>query len=309
MKLTVAFYLQRFLNPSMTFIYRQLTGVQDEFNVIALTPNKRISSDIFPFSPVYEKIKNPHESLMRFLKKKAGRFALLSDSQKKYFGKIVKENSVKLIHAHFGPSGIEILPIAKYSQLPLVVSFHGYDASSLLEDKRYLSDLTGVINYSNIIAVSNYMKERLVNIGADSQKISVIYYGISVNENFIERKSLNKKLDENERIKFLQISNFEEKKGHKYTLLAFKEFLKLRNNATLIFGGDGPLRKEMEDLSRQLEIQGKVEFLGRILPEEVKNKMMESDIFVHHSITSGSGDREGNPQCDYGSHVYRNACN
>ena len=215
MKSTVAFYLQRFLYPSMTFVYRQLTGMQDVYNVIALTSNKRTSSDIFPFSPVYEKIKTPGESLMRFLKKKAGRFALLSNSQKKYFSRIIKENSVKLIHAHFGPSGIEILPVAKYLQLPLLVSFHGYDASSLLRNKSYISDLAGVINYSNIIAVSNYMKEQLVNIGADSQKISVIYYGIPVNDNLIERKSMIRKLDENERIKFLQISNFEEKKGHK----------------------------------------------------------------------------------------------
>ena len=295
MKSTVAFYLQRFLYPSMTFVYRQLTGMQDVYNVIALTSNKRTSSDIFPFSPVYEKIKTPGESLMRFLKKKAGRFALLSNSQKKYFSRIIKENSVKLIHAHFGPSGIEILPVAKYLQLPLLVSFHGYDASSLLRNKSYISDLAGVINYSNIIAVSNYMKEQLVNIGADSQKISVIYYGIPVNDNLIERKSMIRKLDENERIKFLQISNFEEKKGHKYTLLAFKELLKLHTNAILIFCGDGPLKMEMEDLSKQLGISEKVEFLGRIVPEKVKNKMLESDIFVHHSITSSAGDQEGIP--------------
>src|SRR5579872_5160899 len=35
-----------------------------------------------------------------------------------------------LIHAHFGPDGTHILPVAQKLQLPLVVTFHGYDATT-----------------------------------------------------------------------------------------------------------------------------------------------------------------------------------
>ena len=294
-KPVIATFSQRFLSPSMTFIYRQLKGVEDDFKVIGLTSNTKANLDIFPFAPVYEKTKTTLERLLRLYKKILGRYAVLSNSQAEYFKKIILANGVKLIHAHFGPSGIEILPVARDLRLPLLVSFHGYDASMLLKDRRYLSDLKGVLDYADIIAVSQYMKNKLIEIGADPRKISVIYYGISVQDNQVKRESIKKKVEEKLEIKFLQISNFDEKKGHKYTLLAFRKFLECYDKALLLLGGDGTLKNKIEDLSKELKINDKVKFLGRMTPIDVKSYMNNSDVFLHHSVTSSSGNEEGIP--------------
>jgi len=51
--------------------------------------------------------------------------------------KFLKKNKIKAIHAHFGPRALEVLGIAKKHGIPLVVTFHGYDASSLLRNRDY----------------------------------------------------------------------------------------------------------------------------------------------------------------------------
>ena len=39
----------------------------------------------------------------------------------------IRRHRVRLIHAHFGPGGAEIMRLAARLQIPLVVTFHGWD--------------------------------------------------------------------------------------------------------------------------------------------------------------------------------------
>ena len=120
MKPSIAIYLQHYLSPSMTFIYRQLKGVEKEFNPIVLTSFIKENLGLFPHSSFYYK-PNP---LLKFFTKKYLRILHnpyfknsftpeLNSIQRKFFTQKIVDNQVKLIHAHFGPSGIEVLPVAK----------------------------------------------------------------------------------------------------------------------------------------------------------------------------------------------------
>ncbi len=175
------------------------------------------------------------------------------------------------------------------------MSFHGYDASFLLRNQKYTKQLQEVFEYARIIAVSKYMAKKLVKAGAKSDNIFILYYGVPVENKFVARKSLSEKFRNKEEIKFLQISGFEEKKGHVYTIQAFKEFLKYYSNCKLVFGGSGSLMPAIEKLCSELELKKKVSFLGAIKPGNVYDVMTGSDIFLHHSITAQSGDQEGIP--------------
>ena len=299
----LAIYLQHYLAPSMTFIYRQIIGINSFFNPIVLCSDRLENTDKFPFDKIFLKRRNfARLKKSRIFNAIFGPHTLLSISphlssqQLKYFTKILIENRIKLIHAHFGPSGIEICKLANKLNIPLIVNFHGYDASFLLNMKDYVKNIKMVFDNSFIIAVSENMKSNLVSMGANENNIRVIKYGIPLEYfDIIQRVQLKQKIKRRQTITFLQISNFVEKKGHKYTVLAFSEYLKYNKNAKLILAGDGFLRTSIEQLCSELKISEYVHFPGLVNSIEVKSLMAEADIFLHHSVRSKLGDMEGIP--------------
>ena len=301
----ILFYMQHYLSPSMTFIYRQLSGVKQEWNTHVLCSRIFENCDIFPhdklfFSPHPKLISKYYRIKEILFNRPSFNYINISPSLMAYkrnqYENFIRKNDCRLIHAHFGPSGIEVLPIARELNLPLLVSFHGFDASSLLQHRDYLNNLEKLFKYAHIITPSEKMITILHKHGLNSKKEYVVHYGIPLDVfSFQKRKLISQKLIDNEEITFLQVSNFVEKKGHKYTVQAFNNFIKEYPNSRLILAGDGPLKNSIIDLANELGILEKVEFPGLVYQDKVKELMVSADVFVHHSITSKRGETEGIP--------------
>jgi colanic acid/amylovoran biosynthesis glycosyltransferase len=302
-KITIAIYLQHYLAPSMTFIYRQLKSAEIKYDPLVLCSDRVENQTKFSFEPFFFKRRNfIHIKKSRYYNKIFGSHSLLSiqprisSGQSRYFSEILDKHKVKMIHAHFGPSGLEIVNLAKMCRIPLLVTFHGYDASFLLNKKKYIKNLQKLFNYASVISVSNFMKEELIKYGANCENSYVIKCGIPIDFfKFYRRIPVRKKILLKEEVKFLQISSFVEKKGHKYTLLAFQKFIKHYPNAKLILAGDGILRPSMQNLCQKLGLNTHVQFVGLVDEKGVRNLFREADVFLHHSVTSEEGDREGIP--------------
>jgi glycosyltransferase involved in cell wall biosynthesis len=124
----------------------------------------------------------------------------------------------------------------------------------------------------------------------------IVHYGIPLDDfRYVKRGSVKNKVDRNEKLTFLQLSNFIEKKGHYYTVSAFKELLNFYPNAQLVLAGDGYLRGEIKKLVNNLGLKNKVIFPGAVNHKQVTTFMNNSDVFLHHSVTSTNGDKEGIP--------------
>ena len=295
-KTSVAIYPGCYLTISMTFVYAQLKAIVDHFEPIVLASSVG-NLDLFPFEPVYAKRKSFLERCScKLYKTLSGRAVALSSSQKRLWRSALEKHDVRLIHAHFGPSGLEVLPLARTLGIPLLTTFHGSDASRRLKEKTYVSNLSELFEYAHVITVSKLMADRLIATGADPSKVEVLYCGIPVDEfKYIQRVPLREKAARGNLINLLQVSNFMEKKGHEYTIRAFHGFLNTYPNSRLIFGGDGPLRPTIENLCNTLGVKNKVEFLGKVTKQQVIPLMHEADMFVHHSVTAANGDQEGIP--------------
>ena len=62
----------------------------------------------------------------------------------------------------YGPVGVAILPICKKAKVPLVVHFHGFDASHFKTLEKYAAGYREMFEYAKaIIAVSEVMAEAL----------------------------------------------------------------------------------------------------------------------------------------------------
>lgn len=293
---TIAVYQPNFLSVSMTFIYRQLLGVADEFFPIVLT-KKLANENLFPYPHIYVAGPSVLEDVYsRFLRRAAGHFGTMSRRGRDYCARVLVENDARLVHAHFGSSGIEILPVAKSEGLPLLVTFHGADASKFLESRSYVSKLRELFAYAHIIAVSKRMADELVALGADEKRTFALYIGAPLEDfAFVDRKPVMAKKADGETIHFLQVANFIEKKGHAYTLRAFRDFSHFYPNCDLTLAGDGRLRSSMEQLCRELEITDRVRFVGAVAKPEVIRLMNSADVFLHHSVTAKDGNMEGIP--------------
>jgi glycosyltransferase involved in cell wall biosynthesis len=140
------------------------------------------------------------------------------------------------------------------------------------------------------------MVDRLREVGVEARRLHVHYIGVPVEDfDYVERRPIANKIEAGEKLRFLQISNFVEVKGHRYTVDAFARFTERVPNCELVFGGDGPLRQEIENLCAARGIVGKVHFTGTIAKEDVIRYMQEADVFLQHSVTLDNGCKEGLP--------------
>jgi glycosyltransferase involved in cell wall biosynthesis len=277
----------------MTFVYRQLQGVAERYQPIVLASSLS-NTEVFPHPAVYHRRRSLTDRLeTRFRRVITARHAVLSRAHLRHWRRILDRQQTRLIHAHFGPYALEIMPLARQLGLPLVATFHGFDASKLLRNRAYRSQLKDLFGYAHVIAASQGKADRLLEVGADPERLIVHYIGVPIDTfEFIERTPLATKIEQQETIELLQVSNFVEVKGHRYTIEAFARLLGHYPHCRLTLAGEGPLRNEMENLARSLGIAGRVNFPGRVVTGQVAQLMRAADIFVHHSVTPPAGDQE-----------------
>lgn len=292
----VAVFHRRYLGMSETFIYRQLTGLAQDFDLLVLTPECE-NLDQFPFESLDVRGSTGIDrSLMRVYRKLFYKAAWLSPGQFWHWRRVLRQRQARLIHAHFGFGGLDMLPLARSLKLPLLVTFHGMDASSVLRDPRYRANLNDLFAYAEVITVSRVMAERLIGLGANPARIRTHYIGVPLDDfQYIERRPPRDKVAQGETVRFLQVSRLTEKKGIAYSLRAFGSFLAHYPNSELVIAGDGPLRTELEALSRALGIASRVQFRGAVPRHQVIDLMISADILLHHSVTAQDGDQEGIP--------------
>jgi glycosyltransferase involved in cell wall biosynthesis len=295
-KSAVAIYLRYFLSPSETFVYRQLKGVDGAFRPIVLTSAVR-NQNLYPFEPVFVQGKGLYEKIATRLSRAVkGRYTLIASRQYRSWSRALTTERVRLIHAHFGHYGLDMLPLARDLGIPLLVTFHGMDGSKYLRDRRYSRDLAALFDYAHVITVSQDMARRLTPFGLNTDRADVHYIGIPVDEFDVpDRTPIREKIRDHELLRFLQVSNFVEKKGHRYTIDAFRRFVEKYPYCRLTLAGDGPLRPEIESMCAQKRLGEYVKFAGRVVKTQVSDLMRESDVFVHHSVTAADGDMEGIP--------------
>ncbi len=204
-----------------------------------------------------------------------------------FFSVIIDRIGFDLIHAHFGFVGNYCLPMKEIINKPLLTSFYGFDAA--INDGHVYTELFR--NCKNITVLSNDMKNDLLKLGCPENKILIHHLGIDLNK----FKYTERYINPIEKIHFLSIGRFVEKKGIIITIKAFYHLQLEYKNVELSIIGDGEMRYEIEELINNLEIQDKVTLLGLQSLEKVIIEIHRSHIFVLPSITAKSGDKEGTP--------------
>lgn len=200
-----------------------------------------------------------------------------------------------LIHAHFAPAGCHYLDMVKRLDIPLVVSFYGYDYESLTVrnrgwQRRYRNLFAGA---AAITAAGEHGRAVLTRQGAPAQKITVL--PMSMNPAEFPFQERGKKPC---RLRLLQVATITEKKGFMDTLQALYMARQTCPEIRLTIAGerhDRVLVQKMETFIRTRVLRPAVEWLDFVPHDQLPALFARHDVFIQPSHYTANRDCEGGP--------------
>ena len=202
----------------------------------------------------------------------------------------------RLIHAHFAPDAAVIMPLAQRLNCPLVMTCHGFD---VLRSRWELFKTFRPTNWiflwrekalyrrvKRVIAVSEFLKEKLIKRGCPAEKIVVGYIGI-------DTEKFNCETTKSRRTKtIIHVGRHVEWKGIDVLLRALA-ILKIKDpDIQLRQIGSGKDTDSLLALSRELGLENNVVWLGALPHKEVKEELCRASLYAHPSRTDSAGQTE-----------------
>ncbi len=197
----------------------------------------------------------------------------------------------RVLHAHFGYTGHQLLPVRRRSGLPLVTSFYGEDASSLPDDPLWQRRYAQLFEEGDRFLVEGpAMRKRLIEIGCPPGKLLIQRIAIEP-DRYPFRERAPKPASEPVRLFFC--ASFREKKGLLPALEAVARARERHPNLEFRIAGDGPERPRVEAALDRLGLHGCATLLGFVSHDRMIREMQEADLFLQPSVTAADGDSEG----------------
>lgn len=211
------------------------------------------------------------------------------------FNRRLKGLRPTLVHAHFGPDAAMVLPTVNRLGVPLVVTFHGYDV--MLPDRLHRSPGARLWvrrreavfqRASLLIAVSDAVKARLLELGAPPEKVVVHHIGVDTTL-FADRSAANPDDTERDPAHILFVGRLTEVKGVG-DLLEAAALLRAQPSLSLTIVGDGELDGTLR--ARAAELGLKVDFTGALPHDDVAALMTRATLLCAPSKVTAGGQRE-----------------
>ncbi len=207
-----------------------------------------------------------------------------------YTEHLLRREKARLMHAHFGPAGAELIDVKQRTRLPLVTSFYGYDASmepfveQMRDRYRRLFDIGDAF-----LVEGPAMKARLESLGCPRSRLRIQRIAIDPSRiRFGERRDPG-----SGPVKLLACGRLVEKKGFDTLLSALAQVRRSDKRLQLRLVGDGPLRPRLEQSIADLDLKDSVTLVGALPRGAWLEEMAASHIYVQPSRTGADGDSEG----------------
>lgn len=207
------------------------------------------------------------------------------------FARRVAARRPALLHAHFGPDALNALPLARRLEVPLIVTFHGYDAYQRMD----LSEGFNAWRYGRrrarlgreaacLVTASEHMRQRLIDLGLPESKLRTHYIGVDTS------RFATAPRDQREPV-VLGVGRLVEKKGFADLIDAMAAVTQTVPGARLVLIGGGPLAGELRARARQAGL-ARFEMTGSLAPAAVARWMRRARVIAVPSVTARSGDTE-----------------
>lgn len=132
-----------------------------------------------------------------------------------------------------------------------------------------------------ITAISNFLCDRAIRLGAKKENIYIIPNGIDFKEvpGFLEK----------EKNRVICVARLSWEKGLDYLITAWSYVISRINDARLVIVGEGQKRKEIETMINDLKINDSVLLMGNLPHSQTLEEISKSEVFICPSLAEGLG--------------------
>jgi colanic acid/amylovoran biosynthesis glycosyltransferase len=268
-----AVFSTNFLDYSQTFVHQEVTH-HTRYQVEVFC-RRRMYPERFAFDPVH--VGGTWYGLTR---------------HSAAFHAALRSGRFDLVHGHFGTGSCYALPYVARSNLPLLVTFHGYDVPLLRSRGRwwpqnwpYALLAPELLRRMTLgLCASQELFDLLVSYGVPAERLRLYQLGIDLSR---FRRGVRGATP-----RVLMVGRFVEKKGFEYGLRAFAACRAQGLLASLVLVGTGEREPELRRLAAELALGDAVRFAGVLSSAEVAALMADSDVLLAPSVVAADGDRE-----------------
>lgn len=226
--------------------------------------------------------------------------AMMRARARRYPGFLVERGRAirpDLLHAHFGPWGWAVRDAARRIDVPLVVTFYGFDVHQLPKAQprfrgRYEELFRDV---AAVFCEGEHMRAGVVDLGCPPEKAHVHRLGIDLDQTACRPRGI----DPGGKIRVLMASAFREKKGIPLGVEALGRVAREVDLELTLVGGASELAASQEEkrrIERAVERSGlatRVHWRGFLKHQELLEEVDRHDLFLCPSHGASDGDTEG----------------
>lgn len=193
---------------------------------------------------------------------------------------VLRRRGVAHVHNHIGDqSGTVTMLAANFAKISYSITFHGWPVFFDPEGFRIKEK---VLHASFTRAISYFCRSQLMMFSGcnDPTRFKVIHCGIELKKYRYHPPR--------EQVKTIFCAaRLSPEKGLEFLIHALKLLLNQGHGLRLRLAGDGPKRKELEQLADELELSERVQFLGFLGEDEIIRELRDCDLFVLPSFVEG----------------------
>lgn len=207
---------------------------------------------------------------------------------------VVTYENLDLLHVHYAIPHAAVAYMAKKILLtqgryvPVITTLHGTDITLVGKDRTFAPVVEFSINKSDgVTAVSQSLRQQTYDYFNIHKEIEVIYNFIDFDRfQKIDKDHFKKAIaPDGERI-LIHVSNFRKVKRVEDSVLIFQK-VRQQLPCKLLLIGDGPERRNAEELCRELHLWNDIRFLGK--QDAIEELMAVADLFLLPSSNESFG--------------------
>jgi glycosyltransferase involved in cell wall biosynthesis len=195
----------------------------------------------------------------------------------------IREDAVNVVHTHGYKADLYGYFAAKNEGKPIIATCHNWVGGTAALGIYNRLDRMVLKRFSAVAAVSDGVKERLLESGIPTEKIKLIPNGIDVQA--FERAEALPELRSSERKVIGVVARLDLQKGFEYLLAAVREFKIFSHDLKIVIVGEGPDRQAIEQMIERYGLRDTVLLAGQ--QSNMPGVYAAMDIFVLPSLNEG----------------------
>jgi colanic acid/amylovoran biosynthesis glycosyltransferase len=221
--------------------------------------------------------------------------ALLANAQSVMEFLVLSGNALQLaklepdiIHFEWNSTAVDHKWMFDYFDCPTVISCRGRQVNiwpHMPGKEKFAQGLKHTFTRASAVhCVSKSILQECVEVGLDPQKGNVIYTAVDA-DFYAPNPAINAK--QNEAMHIIMVGALIWRKGFEYALMALKSLLDQGLDVCLDIVGEGPELDRIEYTARDLNILERVNLIGILNPDQVRDALWQADLFLLASLSEG----------------------